>query len=211
MTKEGNIFLAKKLISELVYNAAYIEGCNVTFLETQAIIDGAKVSGIAAYDIETVINLKNAWQFLLSNLEVDLNRKFICDVNDYVSRGQSIMWGVLRNGKVSISGTKYIPEIPEKAKVDEALAIINKIQDHKMRGLELFCTMVRGQYFWDGNKRAATIVANKELINNGVGVLTIGVDNALDFNKALLNYYNDENEKKGLLDVLEKSIKSLEL
>ena len=30
LTREQNIFLAKKSFVELVYNTAYIEGCNVT-------------------------------------------------------------------------------------------------------------------------------------------------------------------------------------
>lgn len=40
LTREQNIFLAKKAFVELVYNTAYIEGCNVTFPQTQTIIDG---------------------------------------------------------------------------------------------------------------------------------------------------------------------------
>lgn len=46
LTREQNIFLAKKNFVELVYNTAYIEGCNVTFPQTQTIIDGAVVNGI---------------------------------------------------------------------------------------------------------------------------------------------------------------------
>lgn len=45
LTRKQNIFLAKKSFTELVFNAAYIEGCNVTFPQTQTIIDGAVVSG----------------------------------------------------------------------------------------------------------------------------------------------------------------------
>lgn len=40
LTREQNIFLAKKVFVELVFNTAYIEGCNVTFPQTQTIIDG---------------------------------------------------------------------------------------------------------------------------------------------------------------------------
>ena len=41
LTRQQNIFLAKKTFTELVFNTAYIEGCNVTFPQTQTIIDGA--------------------------------------------------------------------------------------------------------------------------------------------------------------------------
>lgn len=62
LTREQNIFLAKKTFVELVYNTAYIEGCNVTFPQTQTIIDGAVVNGITVNDIQTAFNLRNVWR-----------------------------------------------------------------------------------------------------------------------------------------------------
>ena len=59
LTLEQNIFLAKKTFVELVYNTAYIEGCNVTFPQTQTIIDGAVVNGVAVDDIQTVLNYED--------------------------------------------------------------------------------------------------------------------------------------------------------
>ena len=53
MDKKANIFLAKKLFTELVFNTAYIEGVNVTFPQTQAIIDGAIVNNVPVSDIQT--------------------------------------------------------------------------------------------------------------------------------------------------------------
>lgn len=46
-TEKENVFMAKKLLAELIYNSAYIEGCNVTFPQTQTIIDGAVVNGVS--------------------------------------------------------------------------------------------------------------------------------------------------------------------
>ena len=54
MDKKANIFLAKKLFAELVFNTVYIEGVNVTFSQTQAIIDGAIVNHVPISDIQTV-------------------------------------------------------------------------------------------------------------------------------------------------------------
>ncbi len=62
LTRQQNIFFAKKIFSELVFNAAYIEGCNVAFPQTQTIIDGAVVSGISVDDIQTVLNLRDGWK-----------------------------------------------------------------------------------------------------------------------------------------------------
>ncbi len=39
LTKEQNVFLAKKLIVENIYHSAKLEGCNVTFPDTKTILD----------------------------------------------------------------------------------------------------------------------------------------------------------------------------
>ena len=72
MTREQNIFLAKKTFVELVYNTAYIEGCNVTFPQTQTIIDGAMVNGVTVDDIQTVLNLRDAWRFCIETVDLSL-------------------------------------------------------------------------------------------------------------------------------------------
>ena len=77
LTREQNIFLSKKTFVELVYNTAYIEGCNVTFPQTQTIIDGAVVNGIAVDDIQTVLNLRDAWKYCIENVDAELNLDYI--------------------------------------------------------------------------------------------------------------------------------------
>ena len=38
---------------------------------------------------------------------------------------------------------------------------------------------MRSQLFWDGNKRTSMIIANKIMIENGKGIITIKEDNLL--------------------------------
>lgn len=54
------------------------------------------------------------------------------------------------------------------------------------------------------------MVASKILIENGEGILTIGKDNAEEFNIALNNWYL-KNELQPLKDCLKKCIKTLEI
>ena len=190
MTREENVFLAKKIFVELVFNTAYIEGVNVTFPQTQAILDGAVVNNVPVSDIQTVLNLRDAWRFALDTLDTPLTLDYVCQVNEKVSRNESLDWGVLRSGTVGISGTDYMPPIPQKAVVEKELERIKKISDLQDRAMEYFCYAVRAQLFWDGNKRTSTVVASKMLIEAGAGVLTIGKASALDFNDALLHYYD---------------------
>ncbi|MDO4720535.1 MAG: Fic family protein [Peptostreptococcaceae bacterium] len=208
MNREENMFLAKKLFTELVFNTAYIEGVNVTFPQTQAIIDGAIVNNIPVSDIQTVLNLRDAWKYILVTIDDPLTLHYICSVNERVSKNESLDWGSLRNGTVGVSGTDYIPPVPQKEVVEKVLDDINKISDAKERAIEYFCYAVRGQLFWDGNKRTSTIISSKILIEAGQGVLTIGKANALNFNETLLHFYDTE-DKEPLKECLRKCIKTI--
>ncbi len=209
MNREESIFLAKKLFTELVFNTAYIEGVNITFPQTQAIIDGAIVNNVPVSDIQTILNLKDAWKYMIENVDVPTDIDFIAKINERVSKNESLEWGVLRSGTVGIAGTDYIPLIPNKHQVQERLDQINQIENAIERAIEYFCYAVRAQLFWDGNKRTSTIVASKILIESGQGVLTIDKSNALVFNESLLHYY-DTNDNKPLKECLFKCIKTME-
>lgn len=208
LTREQNIFLAKKTFVELVYNTAYIEGCNVTFPQTQTIIDGAVVNGVAVDDIQTVLNLRDAWKYCIGTVDEKLTLKYICKINEFVSRNESLQWGVLRSGKVGVGD--FIPSVPEKEKVLRGLEKIAGIQDPVERALEYFAYGCKQQLFWDGNKRTSTIVASKILIEAGEGILTIGKDHAEAFHIALNDWYL-EDKLQPLKECLRKCIRTLEL
>ncbi len=194
---------------ELVFNSAYIEGCNVTFPQTQTILDGAVVNNVAVSDIQTVLNLRDGWKYVLGHIDDDMSIDYICKVNELVSRNESLDWGVLRTGSVGISGTDFKPSVPDKNDVIQELQRIKKINDPMDQALHIFCYAVRSQLFWEGNKRTAIMIANKILIQNGEGLLTIDSRNAEEFNQSLLHYY-DTNENTPLLACLKKCIKVME-
>lgn len=208
LTREQNIFLAKKTFVELVYNTAYIEGCNVTFPQTQTIIDGAVVNGVTVDDIQTVLNLRDAWKYCIESIDYPLDLQYVCKINEFVSRNESLQWGILRNGKVGVGD--FIPLVPIKEEVIMKLNHITGINDPVERALEYFAYACKQQLFWDGNKRTSTIVASKILIESGNGIMTIGKDNAEEFNITLNNWYL-RDEKQPLIDCLRKCIRTLEL
>lgn len=208
LTREQNIFLAKKTFVELVYNTAYIEGCNVTFPQTQTIIDGAVVNGIAVDDIQTVLNLRDGWKYCIESVEQPLTLEYVCKVNEFVSRNESLQWGVLRTGKVGVG--EFIPSVPVLGDVLKEIERINNISESVEKALEYFAYACKQQLFWDGNKRTSTIVASKILIEAGEGILTIGKDNAEEFNTTLNDWYL-EDKLQPLKDCLRKCIKTIEL
>ena len=196
LTLNQNIFLAKKLIVENIYNSAKLEGCNVTFPDTKTILDGVSVANLKMSDVEIILNLRDAWKYLLNNIDKPFNLDFICKINSYVSRNESLEWGVLRNGSVSISGVDYIPPVPQKENVVDNINKILSIKNVTERAIRYFLWGMRSQLFWDGNKRTSTLAANKILISEGKGILSIPEKHIREFNVRLTEFYNTNDYSK---------------
>ncbi|MFA5577574.1 MAG: Fic family protein [Tissierellaceae bacterium] len=191
-----NIFLAKKSIVQNIYNSARLEGINVTFPETQTILDGINIANIGLNDLETILNLRDAWKYLLRTVDEPLDVGYICKVNFYISRNESLDWGVLRYGEVGIGGTDFKPPIPNREVVELKLNEINDLPSTTERALEYFAWAVKNQLFWDGNKRTSTLIANKILIEGGAGILTVPDNKIIEFNRELSLYYNFDNKER---------------
>lgn len=86
----------------------------VTFPQTQAILQGMKIHNVKVDDVQTIINIRDAWRFILQSLDHPLDLEFLNKVNEHISRNESPDWRVLRYGKVGISGTNYLAPIPKK-------------------------------------------------------------------------------------------------
>ena len=211
LTKEQNIFLAKKVLVSNIYNSARLEGINTTYPDTKTILEGVNVPSLRLDEINCILNLRDAWNFTLSNIDADITLDFICKVNSFVSRNESLEWGVLRTGKVGINGVDYIPDIPEREDVIANIENILKEENIAKRSLNLMLYLMRSQLFWDGNKRTAMIVANKLLISNGCGIISIKEDDINEFNKLLTEYYNTSNKDKIISFIYNKCIFGLEL
>ena len=196
MTLEQNIFLAKRNLVDNVYANARMEGINVTFPQTKTILDGVNVTSLKLDEIQCILNLRDAWKFVINNIEKQFNLDFICKVNEYVARNESLEWGTLRTGMVEITGTQYIPEIPNKEKVEKNIKDILKIENATQRAITYMLYGMRSQLFWDGNKRTSTIVANKIMIENGAGIIKVPDEKLEKFNELLTEYYNSNDMQK---------------
>lgn len=196
LTLEQNVFLAKRNIVDNVYANARMEGINVTFPQTQTILEGVNVPNLKINEIQVILNLRDAWNYVINNVEEKLDLDYICKVNEFVARNESLEWGKLRNGKVTISGTDYIPEIPVKEKVEEDTSKILNIENATERAIEYMLYGMRSQLFWDGNKRTSTIIANKILIENGAGIIKVSDENLEEFNKLLSEFYTTNNKER---------------
>lgn len=192
LTPEQSLFLAKKKWDENVYCGMKMENRAVTFPQTQTILNGVNVPNVQLDDIQAILNMRDAWKFLLSTVNEEVTFEYWCKLNEYIARNEALEWGELRTGNVGISGTDYEPPIPNKEKTIKELENILSTPDVSAtdKALEAFVWGARGQFFWDGNKRTSLMLANKILVSSGSGIMTITDKYMEQFNTLLLNYYN---------------------
>ena len=196
LTLEQNIFLAKRNLVDNIYSNARMEGLNVTFPQTKTILDGINVPELKIDEIQCILNLRDAWKFVINNINETFDINFICKVNELVARNESISWGRLRNGKVEITGTDYIPDIPNKEKVEQDIFNILEIENPTEKAIEYMLYGMRNQLFWDGNKRTSTICANKIMIENGCGIIKVPDNKLESFTTLLSEFYSTNNKEK---------------
>ncbi len=84
MTKEQNIFLAKRNIVDSIWKSANLEGIAVTFPETQAIYDGGNVAHLRVDEIVTINNLKHAWEFILSSIDNQIDTNYLMSIHSLI-------------------------------------------------------------------------------------------------------------------------------
>ena len=196
LTLEQNIFLAKRNLVDNIYANARMEGLNITFPETKTILEGVNVPNLKIDEIQCILNLRDAWKYLINNIHADFNFDFICKINELVARNESIAWGVLRQGDVQITGTDYIPEMPDEEEVKKQINNILQIENATERAIEYMLYGMRSQLFWDGNKRTSTICANKIMIENGCGIIKVPDNKLKDFTILLSEFYSTNNKEK---------------
>jgi len=191
LSKEQSLFLAKKKWDENVYCGMKMENRNITFPQTKTILNGVNVPGVTLDDLQAVLNMRDAWRYLINSIDTPVSLSYICKLNEFVARNEALEWGTLRIGNVGISGTDYIPPVPDSEEVEEELAdIILSDKSNTEKAIIAFLWGARRQIFWDGNKRTSILLANKILVENGNGMLTITEKYMARFNELLVEYYN---------------------
>lgn len=193
LTREQNVFVAKRNIVDYIWKSANLEGIGVTYSETQAIFDGGIVNGLTVDKIIAINNLKYAWQFILENDDKTYDFKTLCYIHkltcDKLVLEQDL--GKIRTTPVNIGGTSWKPDFPIESQIKEELdRLLN--QPHKTKteiAIEIMLWIMRKQMFIDGNKRVAMLFANKMMIDEGCGIITISQENQPMFFEKLIIFY----------------------
>ena len=172
----NNIAFARANMKMNIYDQAVLEGVATSFPQTEEIIDNGKISGVTATDVQKILNLKHAWEFIL-------DRDVIASRSDYymlshiarvVNEGFFAEGGRIRGVPVTIGGSSYVPPLPNELDVKEKIREIIEESDEVINtAIKLCLYCMKTQIFLDGNKRASVIFANHYLISHGGGFLVI--------------------------------------
>lgn len=213
LTPQQSLFLAKKKWDENIYCGMKMENRAVTFPQTQTILNGVNVPSVQLDDIQAILNMRDAWKHLLNTINEPITLEYLCKLNEFIARNEALEWGKLRTGSVAISGTDYLPPVPTAEKVAEELNDILNDTDttETEKALNAFVWGARGQFFWDGNKRTSMTLANKILIAEGKGVLTITDKHMEQFNGLLLDYYNTGNSENLKIFLYDNAIQGIDI
>lgn len=192
----NNIAFARVNMKNNIYDQAVLEGVATSLPQTEEIIDNGKVSGMTATDVQKILNLKHAWEFIL-------DKDVIASKSDYymlsyiarlVNEGFFAEGGRIRGVPVTIGGSSYIPPIPNEIDIkDEITEIIDDDADAIDIAIKLCLYCMKTQIFLDGNKRASVIFANHYLISHGGGFLVIPEKEVPEFKNLLVKYYEGED------------------
>lgn len=192
----NNIAFARANIKMNIYDQAVLEGVATSFPQTEEIIENGKVSGMTATDVQKILNLKHAWEFILDR-DVAASRSdyyMLSHIARLVNEGFFDEGGRIRGVPVTIGGSSYVPPLPNELDVKDRIREIVESDDEPINiAVKLCLYCMKTQIFLDGNKRAAVIFANHYLIAHGCGLLVIPEKEVPEFKRLLVRYYEGED------------------
>ena len=188
----------ERLGIDLSWKSSQIEGNTYSLLETERLLRESKTAdGRTKEEAVMLLNHKDALRFVLDNPDYlqTLTVGHIEDIHQLLTKELSVDRGI-RHRRVGITGTNYHP-LDNEFQIHEALHdtcdLINGKESIFEKALLALVLISYIQAFSDGNKRTARITSNAILIANGYCPLSFRTVNSIDYKKAMLIFYEQNN------------------
>jgi len=194
-----NLDFARANMKASIYDQAVLEGVSTTFPQTEDIIENGTVNGMTASDVQKILNLKHAWEFILDEdvIQADSDYYLLCHIAKLINEGFYSDGGRIRGVPVTIGGCNYIPPIPVESIVkDEIRDIVSGKEEEIDKAVNMLLYSMKTQIYIDGNKRAAVIFANHYMISHGLGLLVIPEKEVSVFKQLLVKYYEGDDKEE---------------
>lgn len=188
----------ERLAIDLSWKSSQIEGNTYSLLETELLIkDKIEAKGKKKEEAVMLLNHKKALDYIIENedIAIPLKLRDIEDIHSILIKDLDVERN-LRIRAVGITGTNYSP-IDNEHQIREALQlmcdIINSKEDVFEKALLALLLTSYIQPFEDGNKRTARIISNAILVNNEYCPISFRTIDPIDYKKALLIFYEQNN------------------
>ena len=188
----------ERLGVDLSWKSSQIEGNTYSLLETERLLrDKQTASGKTKEEAIMLLNHKDALDFVLDVPDYlkELSVHRIEDIHSILTKELGVDRNI-RHRRVGITGTNYRP-LDNEFQIREALEDTCTLVNGKDNVFEkAILTLVLLSYihaFVDGNKRTARITSNAILIANGYCPVSFRTVDSIDYKKAMLMFYEQNN------------------
>lgn len=188
----------ERLGIDLSWKSSQIEGNTYSLLETERLLRESRIAeGKTREEAVMLLNHKDALRFVLDNPDYlqQLSINHIEDIHQLLTKDLAVDKGIRRR-RVGVTGTNYRP-LDNEFQIREALRdtceLINGKANVFEKALLVLLLLSYIQAFADGNKRTARITSNAILIANGYCPLSFRTVDSIDYKKAMLVFYEQNN------------------
>lgn len=188
----------ERLGVDLSWKSSQIEGNTYSLLETERLLkDKQTASGKTKEEAIMLLNHKDALDFVLDEPDYlkELSVHRIEDIHSILTKELRVDRNI-RHRRVGITGTNYRP-LDNEFQIREALeytcTLVNGKDNVFEKALLTLVLLSYIQAFVDGNKRTARITSNAILIANGYCPISFRTVDSIDYKKAMLMFYEQNN------------------
>ena len=188
----------ERLGVDLSWKSSQIEGNTYSLLETERLLkDKQTASGKTKEEAIMLLNHKDALDFVLDVPDYlkELSVHRIEDIHSILTKELEVDRNI-RHRRVGITGTNYRPldnEFQIREALEDTCTLVNGKDNVFEKALLTLVLLSYIQAFVDGNKRTARITSNAVLIANGYCPISFRTVDSIDYKKAMLIFYEQNN------------------
>ncbi|WP_300677561.1 hypothetical protein [Nocardioides sp.] len=189
-------------LPDLIWNAARLEGNTYTLPEVRTLLEGVTVGGKPLSDERQIIALSEGYtalDALVGDGTFSPTKEVSDTLHALIARHEAIESGHFRGeGNARGGGAVRLADGGSVDGVDHGtggadliarhatlLARLAETPDPRLQALIYFASAARTQFYVDGNKRTARLVASGILLREGYDALNVPYARRLEFNVAL--------------------------
>lgn len=209
------VFIYQQNRAAITWHAlSTLERNPATLSQTAAILDGCAVGALDSGEVLQVANYGKAGRELMRlilNDDFELTAECASHLHGFVGEEDALIWGSFRTGNVGLQGCRYAP--PDAGSLPEIAAkgfefLETQIRDPKERAFALFLFMCRNQFFYDANKRTASVMMNGALMREGFHPIAVKNQDADEFHEKLGRFY-ETGDANAMMRFFQKQVTTM--